>query len=156
MPRRRKPKKRELIPDPKYGNKLVARFINNLMQDGKKSTAENIIYDSFEIITDKTGKQGIDIFEKALKNVRPNLEVKSRRVGGATYQVPTEVRPERSLALAIRWLLTATKKRNEHTLSQKLAAELISAAKTEGAAIKKRDDTHKMAEANRAFAHFKW
>ncbi|MFP4458112.1 MAG: 30S ribosomal protein S7 [Candidatus Zixiibacteriota bacterium] len=156
MPRRRRPKKRELLADPKYNNRLVARFINNLMVDGKKSTAENIMYDAFEIITEKTGKQGIDIFEKALKNVRPNLEVRSRRVGGATYQVPTEVRPERSLALAIRWMLGASRKRNEHTMSDKLASELIAAANNEGSAIKKREDTHRMAEANRAFAHFRW
>jgi small subunit ribosomal protein S7 len=144
------------MPDPKYNNKLIARFINNLMKDGKKSTAERIFYTSLDIVGERTGKQGIDVFEKALKNVRPNIEVKSRRIGGATYQVPTEVRPERSLALAIRWVLTATLKRNEHTMAQKLASELIAAAKSEGSSIKKRDDIHKMAEANRAFAHFRW
>ena len=156
MSRRRRPKKRELIADSKYGNKLVARFINNVMLDGKKSTAENILYDSFDIIGEKTGKQGIDIFEKAMKNVRPTLEVKSRRVGGATYQVPTEVPPNRSIALAIRWILTTARNRNEHTMSMKLASEFIAASKNEGVTIKKRDDTHKMAEANRAFAHFRW
>ncbi len=156
MPRRRRPKKRELIPDPKYHNKLVARFINNLMIDGKKSTAERILYDCFDIIGEKTGKQGIDTFEKGMKNIRPQVEVKSRRVGGATYQVPTEVKPNRATALAIRWVLTAAKKRNEHTMAEKLAQEFIAASKNEGTAIKKREDTHKMAEANRAFAHFRW
>jgi len=144
------------MPDPKYHNKMIARFINNIMKDGKKSTAEKIFYTSLDIIGERTGKQGIDIFEKALKNIRPNIEVKSRRIGGATYQVPTEVRPERSLALAIRWILAATEKRNEHTMAEKLASEFIAASKNEGASIKKRDDTHKMAEANRAFAHFRF
>jgi small subunit ribosomal protein S7 len=144
------------MPDAKYGNKLVTRFINNIMKSGKKSTAERIIYDCFDVIGEKTGKQGIEIFEKALKNIRPTLEVKSRRVGGATYQVPTEVKPERSIALAIRWVMAAAVKRSEHTISQKLAAEFISASKNEGPSIKKKEDTHKMAEANRAFAHFRW
>ena len=156
MARRRKIVPREVLPDPKYHNIVVTKFINNLMIGGKKSTAERTFYKALEIIEEKTGQNGIEIFEKALSNVKPLVEVKSRRVGGATYQVPIEVLPARRQALASRWLIGYSKKRSEKTMAESLAAEFIAANKNEGAAMKKREDTHKMAEANKAFAHFRW
>jgi len=156
MPRRKKADKRQVLPDPKYHSILVTKFINGIMKQGKKSTAESIFYDALDYIEDKTGDKGLEIFEKAMNNVKPILEVKSRRVGGATYQVPVEVRPNRQQALAIRWITRYSRDRSEKTMAEKLAAELMSAAKNEGASIKKREDTHKMAEANKAFAHFRW
>ncbi len=156
MPRRRRVTKREVLPDPKYHNKLVAKFINNIMRRGKKSVAERILYDALDIIQEKTGKNSLEIFEKAIENSRPLLEVKSRRVGGATYQVPVEVPMERGIALAMRWLISFAKARSEKTMAEKLAAELMAAYRKEGATIKKREDTHRMAEANKAFAHFRW
>ncbi len=156
MPRRRKVTKREILPDPKYHNKLVAKFINAIMRRGKKSIAEKIFYTALDIVENKTDQSGLEVFEKAVANVRPILEVKSRRVGGATYQVPVEVPTDRSFALAMRWLIQYSRARGEKTMAEKLAAELIAASKKEGASIKKREDTHKMAEANKAFAHFRW
>ena len=156
MPRRKKISKREILPDPKYHSKLVAKFVNNVMQGGKKSTAENIMYDALDIVEKKTKTSGLEVFQKAIENTRPLLEVKSRRVGGATYQVPVEVPMDRSVALAMRWLITYSKARSEKTMAEKLAAEILMAYKKEGASIKKREDTHKMAEANKAFAHFRW
>ncbi len=156
MPRRREVIKREVVHDPKYDDELVARFINYIMRKGKKSTAENIVYDAIDIIGEKTGQNGLEVLKKAIENVKPILEVRSRRVGGATYQVPIEVRSDRRLALAMRWIIGFSKQRPEHTMSQKLAAELLNAYKREGMAIKKREDTHRMAEANKAFAHYKW
>ncbi len=156
MPRRRKVTKREILPDPKYHNKLVAKFINAIMRRGKKSIAEKIFYTALDIVENKTDQSGLEVFEKAVANVRPILEVKSRRVGGATYQVPVEVPTDRSIALAMRWLIQYSRARGEKTMAEKLAAELIAASKKEGASIKKREDTHKMAEANKAFAHFRW
>jgi small subunit ribosomal protein S7 len=156
MPRRKRATKRDILPDPKYNSKLVAKFINNIMRHGKKSIAEKIMYRALEIVEQKTGKNCLEVFEKAIENARPLLEVKSRRVGGATYQVPVEVPPERGTALAMRWLIAFAKARSEKTMAEKLAAELIAAYKNEGATIKKREDTHRMAEANKAFAHFRW
>ncbi len=145
-----------LKPDPKFSEVLVTRFINCMMYDGKKSVARNIVYQSFDIIEERTKKPGIETFKKAINNVQPLIEVRSRRVGGATYQVPTEVRPERRTALAMRWIKTYARARNEKSMAQKLASELISASNNEGSSVKKKEDTHKMAEANKAFAHFKW
>jgi small subunit ribosomal protein S7 len=156
MPRRKSVAKREVLPDPKFHEVAVTQFINGLMQRGKKSLAEHVLYDAFAIIEKDTQQPGVDVFKKALENVRPILEVKSRRVGGATYQVPVEVRPARRTALAIRWLIGFARDRKEHSMAEKLAGELAAAAKKEGAAIKKREDTHRMAEANKAFAHFRW
>jgi small subunit ribosomal protein S7 len=156
MPRKKKVVAREVLPDPKYHSVLVTKFVSNLMLDGKKSTAEKILYSALDIIEMKTNQNGLEVFEKALENVKPVIEVKSRRVGGATYQVPVEVRADRRQSLAIRWLITYSKGRSERTMAEALAAELIAASKNEGASIKKREDTHKMAEANKAFAHFKW
>jgi len=156
MPRRRKVTKREILPDPKFHNKLVAKFTNAIMRRGKKSVAEKILYTALDIVEQKTDQSGLEVFEKAISNVRPILEVKSRRVGGATYQVPIEVPTDRSIALAMRWLIQYSRARNEKTMAEKLAAELIAASRKEGASIKKREDTHKMAEANKAFAHFRW
>ena len=154
--RRKRAEKREVLPDPKYGKVLVTKFINSLMKDGKKSVAEKIFYSALDIIEEKTGKPGIEVFEKAVENVKPLIEVKSRRVGGATYQVPVEVREDRRQALAIRWLISYARERNERTMNHRLANELIAASNNEGGAIKKREDTHRMAEANKAFAHFRW
>lgn len=154
--RKRRAEKRFIKPDPKFNDTTVAKFINVLMHEGKKSVARNIVYSSFDIIEEKTKKSGLDIFKQALSNVQPLIEVRSRRVGGATYQVPSEVRPERRIALAMRWIKTYASERGEKTMAQKLAQELIAASNNEGSAIKKKDDTHKMAEANKAFAHFKW
>jgi len=144
------------MPDPKYKSALVTRFVNNLMKAGKKSIAEGIFYDAIDIIEDRTGQNGLEVFEKAMENVQPIVEVKSRRVGGATYQVPIEIRPERRLALSIRWLILFSKTRPENTMAERLAMEFDQASKSQGASIKKREDTHKMAEANKAFAHYRW
>jgi small subunit ribosomal protein S7 len=154
--RKKRSTSRLRAPDPKYGDVLVSEFINNIMKRGKKHLARRMLYDSFSIIEDRTKQNGLDVFKKAVHNTRPLLEVKARRVGGATYQVPTEVRGERSTALAIRWLISYATDRKDRSMSQKLAAEFIAAASGEGNAIKKKEDTHKMAEANKAFAHFKW
>ena len=156
MPRRREVPKRRIIPDPKYRDKLVAKFINALMLDGKKSTAERALYDAFDIIRDRFKAEPIEVFRKALDNVKPKLEVKSRRVGGATYQVPIEVRPERRVALGMRWLVGYSRARGEKTMSERLASELVDASNNRGATVKKKEDTHKMADANRAFAHYRW
>jgi small subunit ribosomal protein S7 len=154
--RKRRAEKKHIKPDPKFNDTTVAKFINILMHEGKKSAARRIVYSSFDIIEGKTNKPGLDIFKQAITNVQPIIEVRSRRVGGATYQVPSEVRPERRIALAMRWIKTYASERGEKTMAQKLAQELISASNNEGSAVKKKDDTHKMAEANKAFAHFKW
>ncbi|MBU1318073.1 MAG: 30S ribosomal protein S7 [candidate division Zixibacteria bacterium] len=156
MARRKKIQKRQRPPDSVYGDTMVTYFIHNLMMEGRKSTAERLFYDALEIVEQKTNQKGLDIFHKALSNVKPVLEVKSRRVGGATYQVPIEVRPNRRNALAIRWLIGYSRSRSEHSMAEKLAGEFMAAAKNEGASIKKREDTHRMAEANKAFAHFRW
>jgi len=156
MARKGQSERRQIRPDTRYGDKLITQFIGFLMVRGKRSTAERIIYSALDAIEKRTGQPGIDIFHKGLNNVKPVLEVKSRRVGGATYQVPVEVRSDRRVALAIRWLIQYAKSRNEHTMAEKLAAEFIAAANNEGASIKKKEDTHKMAEANKAFAHFRW
>jgi len=156
MPRRKAAEKRERQPDSMYGDMVVSQFIGNLMQRGKKSTAETILYSAMGICEKKSGTSGLDVFHKALNNVKPVLEVKSRRVGGATYQVPVEVRANRRTALAIRWIITYSRARAEKTMAQRLASELLAAANSEGASIKKKEDTHKMAEANKAFAHFRW
>ena len=154
--RRRKAPERKILPDPKFGSLLVSKFINNMMLDGKKSIAEKILYDAMDIIAEKSKSEPLEIFTKAVESVAPILEVKSRRVGGATYQVPVEIREKRRMSLSMRWLISYSRKRNEDTMAQRLANELIAAHKNEGAAIKKREDTHKMAEANKAFAHFRW
>jgi small subunit ribosomal protein S7 len=154
--RKKKASRRIIAPDPRFDDVLIAKFINNVMKRGKKHLARRMIYTALDIIEEKTQKKGIDVFKKALQNARPLLEVRARRVGGATYQVPTEVRPARSEALAIRWLIAYSQERKDKSMAQKLAAEFMAAANNEGAAIKKRDDVHKMAEANKAFAHFKW
>jgi small subunit ribosomal protein S7 len=156
MPRRREVTKREILPDPKYKNALVARFVNNIMERGKKSVAEGIFYGAMDLIQQRTQEDPLKLFEKSVNSVKPIIEVKSRRVGGATYQVPTEVRPERRTALAIRWLIAYSGERSEKSMEEKLAGELIDAANNRGGAIKKREDVHKMAEANKAFAHYRW
>jgi small subunit ribosomal protein S7 len=156
MPRRRKVQKRIVLPDPVYHSGVVTKFINGLMRKGKRSLAENIFYSAMDIIEQRTGNKGIEVFEKALDNVKPVLEVKSRRVGGATYQVPVEIRSDRRQALAYRWVIGYAKDRSEKTMAERLASELIAASNNEGASIKKKDDTHRMAEANKAFAHFRW
>lgn len=156
MPRRKRAAKRKVLPDPLYHSVLVTKFINGMMRDGKRSVAEKSFYSAIDIMSEKTGSNGIEIFEKALNNVKPILEVRSRRVGGANYQVPVEVRPARQQALAIRWLVQFSRSRSEKTMSEKLSAELLAASKNEGSSIKKREDTHRMAEANKAFAHFRW
>ena len=156
MPRRREIQKRQVTPDAKHGSALVAKFVNSLMKKGKKSTAESILYGAFDIIEKRAKDQPLAVFEKAIDNVKPIIEVRSRRVGGATYQVPVDIRGDRQQALAIRWIIGYAKNRSEKTMSEKLAFELMAAAKNEGNSIKKREDTHKMAEANRAFAHFRW
>lgn len=157
MSRRRKADKRDIIPDPKFNDRVLSRFINIVMYGGKKSTAEKIVYEALEIASAKLkSKNSLDLFKTALNNVKPGIEVRSRRVGGATYQVPVEVRNERALALAIRWIVDASRKRSEKSMTHRLAQELIDANENKGASIKKREDTHKMAEANRAFAHYRW
>lgn len=156
MPRRREVPERPIIPDGQYNNKLISKFINCLMRDGKKSTAQNLLYDAFSVIEKKAKENPVKVFEQAVDNVRPIIEVKSRRVGGSTYQVPTEIRPSRRTALAIRWIIGYTRNRSEKGMSQKLAGELLDASGNRGASVKKKEDTHKMAEANKAFAHFRW
>jgi small subunit ribosomal protein S7 len=156
MSRRRRAEKREMIPDAKFGDLILAKFMNSLMYDGKKAAAESIVYDAFDTIQSKTKQDPLGVFHEALRNVSPALEVKSRRVGGATYQVPMEVRTDRARALAIRWIITAARGRNEPTMTGRLSGELLDAANNRGSAVKKREDTHKMAEANRAFSHYRW
>ncbi len=156
MPRRREVPKRKITPDPKYKDKLVSKFTNTLMIGGKKATAEGILYGSFDVIGERFKEDPIEVFRKALDNVKPKLEVKSRRVGGATYQVPVEVRPERRVALAMRWIVTYARERGEKTMRERLAAEFVDASQGRGNAVKKKDDTHKMADANKAFAHYRW
>jgi len=156
MPRRKAAEKRDRAVDSKYGDKTVSQFIGNLMKRGKKSTAETIIYSAINMCEEKSGMPGLELFHKALNNVKPVLEVRSRRVGGATYQVPVEVRADRRTALAIRWIINYSRVRSEKTMAEKLASELLAAASNDGASIKKKEDTHKMAEANKAFAHFRW
>jgi len=152
--RKTKAKKRPLLPDPKFHDQLVTRFINSLMYDGKKNTAYNIFYEAIETVAKRTNEDGLEVFKKGLANVTPQVEVRSRRVGGATFQIPSEVRPARKLALAIKWMITYSRARNEKSMAQKLAGEIVASAKEEGAAFKKKEDVHKMAEANKAFAHF--
>ena len=156
MPRRREVPERPIQPDSKYDNKLLAKFINCMMKDGKKSTAEGVIYQAFDVIEERAKQPPVKVFEKALDNVRPMVEVKSRRVGGSTYQVPTEIRPSRRTALAIRWIISLSRKRSEKGMAAKLAGELLDAANGRGASFKKKEDTHRMAEANKAFAHYRW
>jgi small subunit ribosomal protein S7 len=156
MPRRRVAEKREILPDPKYNSKLVSKFINIMMEDGKKSIAEKIMYGAFDILKEKTGSDPLKVFKTALDNVKPVLEVKPRRVGGATYQVPVEIRSQRRTALAFRWIITYSRARNEKTMRERLAAELLDAFNSTGVSFKKKEDTHKMAEANKAFAHYRW
>ena len=156
MSRRSRAEKRETPPDPRFESRTVTKFINNLMLDGKKSVAEKIFYDAVDMLEQRTGQSGVQVFEQALTNTKPTLEVKSRRVGGATYQVPIEVRPERRAALAMRWLISYARRRSEKSMSERLAAELLAASRGEGATVKKKDDTHRMAEANKAFAHYRW
>ena len=156
MPRKGPVIKRDVLPDPVYGSKLVTRFINKIMLDGKKGVAERIVYDAFDLIRSKTGKDPVEIFDTALKNTMPVLEVKARRVGGANYQVPIEVRADRRLTLGIRWLVNYSRLRSERTMYERVAGELMDAANSTGASVKKREDTHKMAEANKAFAHYRW
>lgn len=156
MPRKGYIAKRDVLPDPIYNSKIVTKLINNIMLDGKKSTAQRIVYQAFDIIKEKEQKSPLEVFESALNNVMPVLEVKARRVGGATYQVPIEIRPERRQTLGLRWLVEYARKRNEKTMSQKLAAEILDAINNNGGAFKKKEDTHRMAEANKAFAHYKW
>jgi small subunit ribosomal protein S7 len=156
MPRRREVPKRKIIPDPKYRDRMVAKFVNIIMLQGKKSTAEGILYGAFDVITERYKEDPLEVFRKSLDAVKPRVEVKSRRVGGATYQVPVEVRPERRVALAMRWLTAHSRARGEKTMVERLAAEMMEASQGRGAAVKKREDTHKMADANKAFAHYRW
>ena len=156
MSRKRKAPIRKIYPDPKYGSVVISKFINSIMYDGKRSTAEKILYSALEKIKEKSKEDPVKIFNSAISNVKPNLEVRSRRVGGATYQVPVEVKSSRSQALALRWIMDATRKRKNKTMAEKLYFELLDASQNKGSAIKKREDTHKMAEANKAFAHFRW
>ncbi|HHY64858.1 MAG TPA: 30S ribosomal protein S7 [Clostridiaceae bacterium] len=156
MPRRGHTPKRDVLPDPIYNDKIVSKLINTIMKDGKKGTAQKICYGAFDIIREKTGKNPLEVFEEAMNNIMPVLEVKARRVGGATYQVPMEVRPERRQALGLRWLVGFARKRSERTMKERLAAEILDATNNLGAAVKKKEDTHKMAEANKAFAHYRW
>lgn len=156
MPRRREVPVRRIVPDANFQNVLVSKFITSIMRDGKKSTAESIIYKAFDIIKEKTNDSPIKVFEKAVENVKPIVEVKSRRVGGSTYQVPTEIRPSRRTALGIRWIITYARQRSEKNMASKLAGELLDAANERGSSVKKKEDTHKMAEANKAFAHYRW
>ena len=156
MPRRRVVGQRKILPDPKFGSQLLAKFINVVMLDGKKSTAEKIVYGALDIVADKASKEQLEVFEVALDNIRPTVEVKSRRVGGSTYQVPVEVRPVRRNALGMRWMVEAARKRGEKSMAQRLAAEMLDASENKGSAVKKREDVHRMAEANKAFAHYRW
>ncbi len=154
--RKHKTSKRQILPDPIHGDLLVAKFVNSLMYGGKKSTAQGVFYEAMELIEKRTSTEGVEVFRKAMNNVQPMVEVRSRRVGGATYQVPSEVRPERRMALAIRWVIDYSRRRADKSMAQKLANELVAAAANEGGAVKKKDDTHRMAEANKAFSHFRW
>ena len=156
MSRRRRAEKREILPDPKFKDLVLSKFMNNLMLDGKKSVSEKIVYGAFDEIENKMKRSPLEVFHEALDNIKPSVEVRSRRVGGATYQVPVEVRPQRREALAIRWLIKASRDRNEKTMRDRLASELIDAVNTRGSAVKKKEDTHKMAEANKAFSHYRW
>ena len=156
MPRRGQIAKREVLPDPMYNSKLVTRLVNNIMLDGKKGTAQKIVYGAFDIVKEKTGKEPLEVFEEAMENVMPQLECKTRRVGGANYQVPMEVRPERRQTLGLRWITLYSRQRNERTMKERLANEILDAVNSTGGAVKKREDMHKMAEANKAFAHFRW
>ncbi len=156
MPRKGYIAKREILPDPMYNNVVVTKLINNIMLDGKKGVAQSIVYGAFEIIAEKTGKEAIEVFTQAMENIMPVLEVKARRVGGATYQVPIEVRPERRQTLGLRWLTKYSRERNERTMKERLAGEILDAVNNMGGAVKKKDDTHKMAEANKAFSHYRW
>lgn len=156
MARRRRPEKREILPDPKFGDEVLSKFMNSVMLDGKKSVAESIVYGALETIETRAKKDPLAVFHEALTNVKPYIEVRSRRVGGATYQVPVEVRPERAQALAIRWLIASARNRAENTMASRLSGELLDAANNRGNAVKKREDTHRMAEANRAFSHYRW
>ena len=156
MPRKGNIPKREVLPDPLYNDVVVTKLINNIMLDGKKGVAQKIVYDAFDIVKEKSGKEPLEVFNEAMNNIMPLLEVKARRVGGATYQVPMEVRPERKQTLGLRWLTTYSRARNERTMRERLAAEILDAANSTGGAVKKREDTHKMAEANKAFAHYRW
>ncbi len=156
MPRRGFVPKRDVLPDPLYNSKLVTKLINNIMFDGKKGIAQKIVYDAFEIVKEKSGKEPVEMFEQAMENVMPSLEIKARRVGGATYQVPMEVRPERRQTLGLRWITNYSRARSEKTMKERLAGEILDACNNTGGAVKKREDTHKMAEANKAFAHFRW
>ena len=156
MSRRHAAEKREVLPDAKFGDRILTKFMNNLMIDGKKSVAERIVYNALDRVEEKVKRAPVEIFHEALENIKPSVEVRSRRVGGATYQVPVEVRPERREALAIRWLISACRKRNENTMEERLANELLDAANSRGSAVKKREDTHKMADANKAFSHYRW
>ena len=156
MARRRRPERREILPDPRFGDTVLSKFMNSVMLDGKKSVAESIVYGALESVEARAKKEPIGVFHEALANIRPNIEVRSRRVGGATYQVPVEVRSERRQALAIRWLIESARKRGEHTMEERLSGELMDAANNRGSAVKKREDTHRMAEANKAFSHYRW
>jgi small subunit ribosomal protein S7 len=156
MSRRRESGKRSILPDPKFGSLMLAKFVNMIMVDGKKSTAEKIVYTALEAIADKSKADSVEVFQKALDNISPHVEVKSRRVGGATYQVPIEVRAERRQALAMRWMIEASRKRGEKSMARRLAGEVLDASESRGSAVKKREDTHRMAEANKAFAHYRW
>ena len=156
MPRRGGVQKRDVLPDPMYGSKVVTKLINQVMYDGKKGTAQRICYDAFDIIKEKTGREPLEVFTEAMENVMPLLETKARRVGGSNYQVPIEVRPDRRQTLGLRWLVMFTRKRGERTMAERLAAEILDAANNTGASVKKREDTHKMAESNKAFAHYRW
>jgi small subunit ribosomal protein S7 len=156
MPRRRVVAKRVILPDPKYHDRTLAKFVNAIMLDGKKSVAEGIVYAAFDLIVERSGEDALEVFKKALENIRPMLEVKSRRVGGSTYQVPVEIRSERRNALALRWVISYARGRGEKTMEERLAGELLDAANNRGSAVKKKEDTHRMAEANKAFAHYRW
>ncbi|MCI8306428.1 MAG: 30S ribosomal protein S7 [Lachnospiraceae bacterium] len=156
MPRKGHIQKRDVLPDPLYKNKVVTKLINNVMLDGKKGVAQKIVYGAFELIAEKTGKEALEVFDEAMNNIMPSLEVKARRIGGSTYQVPIEVRPDRRQALALRWLVLFSRKRGEKTMKERLANELMDAANNTGAAVKRKEDMHKMADANKAFAHYRW
>ena len=156
VPRRGNIPKREVLPDPIYGSQLVSKLVNSVMQDGKKGVAQKIVYDAFDIVKEKTGKNPLEVYEQAMENIMPVLEVKAKRVGGSNYQVPMEVRPERRVTLGLRWLTTYARSRNERTMKERLANEILDAINNQGGAFKKKEDTHKMAEANKAFAHFRW
>ena len=156
MARRRRPEKREILPDPRFGDEVLSKFMNSVMYDGKKSVAELIVYGAMETVETRAKRDPLGVFHDALNNIKPGIEVRSRRVGGATYQVPVEVRPERAQALAIRWLISAARSRSENTMSARLSGELLDASNNRGNAVKKREDTHRMADANRAFSHYRW